>query len=97
MSPSDVTPNDVKDTDLRAGDQPEPRVDEEPARAPGGPDADLSESDVGAASEGQPVTPDPPLSAQQEDAPVLEELAEPEEPDIEDDEQAEDDGSEPPG
>jgi hypothetical protein len=55
-------------------DQPEPSVDEEPERAPGGADADLSESDIGASSEGTPVTPDVPLSAQQDQAQVPDEV-----------------------
>jgi len=80
---------------MSLSDRPQPRIDEDPDRAPGGADADPSESDVGAASEGAPVTPDPPLSAQQEDAPVLEELGEPEEPDIDDTEEPEEGGSEP--
>ena len=62
---------------------PEPHVDDEPDRAPGGADADLSESDVGAASEGQRITPDPPLSAQQDVDEVPDELSEPEESDDE--------------
>jgi hypothetical protein len=61
--------------------EPEPKVDEEPPRAPGGADADVSESDVGAASEGEPVTPDAPLSAQQPEAEVPDEVLEPEGPD----------------
>jgi hypothetical protein len=61
-------------------DQPEPSVDEEPERAPGGADADLSESDIGAASEGAPVTPDVPLSAQQDQARVPDEVQAPEQP-----------------
>lgn len=59
-------------------DPPQPNVDEEPERAPGGADADLSESDVGAASEGTPVTPDVPLSAQQDEAQVPDEVQTPE-------------------
>lgn len=61
-------------------DRPEPKVDEEPEPAPGGADADLSESDVGAASEGAPVTPDVPLSAQQDQAQVPDEVQAPEQP-----------------
>lgn len=83
---------------MSLSDRPEPRVDDDPVRAPGGADADVSESDVGAASEGEPLTPDPPLSAQQEDARVLDELQEPEEQEPEEqttDEQAETKGSEP--
>jgi hypothetical protein len=75
---------------MSLSERPEPRVDDEPERAPGGADADLSESDVGAASEGAPVTPDTPLSAQQDEAKVLDELQEPEKPDIEDAEQTAD-------
>jgi hypothetical protein len=61
-------------------DPVEPEVDEEPERAPGGADADLNESDVGAGSEGTPVTPDVPLSAQQDQAQVPDEVQTPEEP-----------------
>ena len=63
---------------MSLSERPQPHVDDDPVRGPGGADADVSESDVGAASQGAPVTPDPPLSAQQEDAPVLDELSEPE-------------------
>ncbi|HET7689436.1 MAG TPA: hypothetical protein VFK41_03595 [Nocardioidaceae bacterium] len=82
---------------MSLSDRPEPRVDGDPVRAPGGADADISESDVGAASEGRPVTPDPPLSAQQDDASVLDELAQPEEsdPDVSEAEAPEEGGSEP--
>jgi hypothetical protein len=59
---------------------PEPKIDDEPERAPGGADADLSESDIGAASEGTPVTPDVPLSAQQDQARVPDEVQTPEQP-----------------
>ena len=61
---------------------PEPTVDAEPDRAPGGPDADVSESDVGAASEEAPVTPDGPLSAQRDDADIPDAIQEAEEPDV---------------
>ncbi|MGH3507260.1 MAG: hypothetical protein ACRDO2_08670 [Nocardioidaceae bacterium] len=61
-------------------DPPEPEIDEELERAPGGADADLSESDVGAASEGTPVTPEVPLSAQQDEAQVPAEIRAPEQP-----------------
>lgn len=79
---------------MSLSDRPEPRVDADPVRAPGGADADLSESDVGAASEGVPVTPDPPLSAQQDDAKVLDELQEPEESDTPPDSTPDDAGEE---
>jgi hypothetical protein len=61
-------------------DPPEPTIDEEPDRAPGGANADLSESDVGAASIGRPVTPDVPLSAQRDEAEVPDEVQAPEPP-----------------
>ena len=89
---------------MSLSEQPKPHVDDEPDRAPGGVDADVSESDVGAASEGEPVTPDPPLSAQQDDAKVLDDLSEPEEPDrdvsdadLSGADQPEEGASEPPG
>ena len=62
-------------------DPQEPEVDKEPEPAPGGADADLSESDVGAASEGTPLTPDVPLGAQQDQAQVPDEVQAPEQPD----------------
>lgn len=71
-------------------DPPEPDVDPDPQRAPGGADADLSESDVGAASEGPPVTPDPPFSAQREEDEIPDELTTPEEPDDTEDDEGDD-------
>lgn len=66
------------------GDVPEPRVDDEPERAPGGVDAVLSaESNVGAGADGAPVTPDEPMSAQQDEAAIPDELQEPERPEPE--------------
>ncbi|HEY7044015.1 MAG TPA: hypothetical protein VH419_10140 [Nocardioidaceae bacterium] len=65
-------------------DPQQPTIDEEPDRAPGGADADLSESDVGAASRGTPVTPDVPLSAQQDQAEVPDEVQAPEPPETTD-------------
>lgn len=62
---------------------PEPKVDEGVERAPGGADAELSESDVGAASEGEPLTPDPPLSAQKGEDDIPDALQEPESPEPE--------------
>lgn len=62
---------------------PEPEVDEGVERAPGGADAELSESDVGAASEGKPLTPDPPLSAQKGEDDIPDALQEPESPEPE--------------
>ena len=62
-------------------DPQEPEVDKDPEPAPGGADADLSESDVGAASEGTPLTPDVPLGAQQDQAQVPDEVQTPEQPD----------------
>jgi hypothetical protein len=63
-------------------DPPEPKIDEEPDRAPGGANADLNERDVGAASSGRPVTPDVPLSAQQDQTEVPDELQAPEPPEV---------------
>jgi hypothetical protein len=58
---------------------PDPQVDPDPERAPGGADATLEESDVGASAAGEPLlTPDQPLSAQQDEAKVPDELREPE-------------------
>jgi hypothetical protein len=75
-----------------SADQPEsslPEPDPEPPRAPGGADAATSESDVGAASRGTPVTPDPPFSAQRDTEDIPHEIQtpeEPEEPEVGDDE-----------
>lgn len=68
-------------------DRPEPKIDPDPERAPGGVDADISESDVGAASTSEPVIPDPPLSAQTDEADVPDALQEAETPDTTDEEQ----------
>lgn len=86
-------------------DRPEPRTDDVD-RAPGGPDATVLESDVGAsvahgtpdtdlvddsidgAETGGPLVADQPLSAQQDEELVPDEVQEPEEP--ESDEQATD-------
>jgi hypothetical protein len=58
---------------------PEPQVDPDPERAPGGADATVVESDVGASGDTESLlTPDQPLSAQQEEAEVPDELQEPE-------------------
>lgn len=62
-------------------DRSEPEVDQEPEPAPGGVDAHLSESDVGASSEGTPVIPDVPLSAQQDQTQIPDEVQAPEQPD----------------
>lgn len=62
-------------------DRPKPEVDQEPEPAPGGADAHLSESDVGAASEGTPAIPDVPLSAQQDQTQIPAEVQAPEQPD----------------
>ena len=63
-------------------DAPKPAVDQELERATGGADADVSESDVGAASEGRPTTPDQPLSAQQDEEEIPDEIQTPEEPEV---------------
>ena len=80
-------------------DMPEPRVDQEPDRAPGGADANpYAEADVGAAEpDDEVLTPDPPLSAQQDEAEVPDAIQEPE--NREPDEQATDntEGSAPSG
>ena len=63
------------------GDMPTPQVDPEPERAPGGADAvETVESDVTADADGAPVTPEAPLSAQQDEAQVPDELFEGERP-----------------
>jgi hypothetical protein len=71
------------------GDLPDARVDEAPDRAPGGADAvETAQTDVGAmAGDTPPVTPEEPMSAQQEEE-IPQELLEPEPP--EPDEQATD-------
>lgn len=74
---------------------PEPTTDEQPDFGPGGTDADESESDVGAASSGTPVTPDGPLSAQQDQVGVPDALQEPDEPAPDDEEEEQDETSEP--
>lgn len=68
---------------------PEAEVDSDVERAPGGADASPNESDVGSGerTNGDVVTPDPPLSAQQDEAEVPDPIQEPEEK-----EQANDDG-----
>lgn len=76
------------------GDKPEPRVDREPERAPGGVDAvETAQSDVGSGPGEPPVTPDEPLSAQQDEAGIPDQLQERERP--EPDEQETDNTSEP--
>jgi hypothetical protein len=59
---------------------PEAEVDRSVDRAPGGADASPTESDVGAGerTNGDVVTPDPPLSAQQDEAEVPDPIQEPE-------------------
>jgi hypothetical protein len=59
---------------------PQPQTDQEAPRAPGGADADASESDVGAGSDGPPVTPEGPLPRGARPA-IPDELRTPEEPD----------------
>jgi hypothetical protein len=68
---------------------PEAQVDPNVDRAPGGADASSTESDVGAGerTDGDLVTPDPPLSAQQDESKIPDPIQEPE-----DKEQANDDG-----
>jgi hypothetical protein len=62
-------------------EMPEARVDHEPEQAPGGADAvPTAQSDVGAAADSAPVTPDEPLSAQQDQAGIPDELHERERP-----------------
>jgi hypothetical protein len=57
------------------GDMPTPNVDPQPDRAPGGADAVESvEGDVTVGAAGAPVIPDAPLSAQQDEAEVPDEL-----------------------
>ena len=61
-------------------DQPDAKRDAEPDRAPGGADANpYAEGDVGATEpDGEVLTPDPPLSAQQDEAEVPDAIQEPE-------------------
>ena len=61
-------------------DMPEPQVDSDVERTPGGADANpYAESDVGATEpHGDVLTPDPPLSAQQDEAEVPDAIQEPE-------------------
>jgi hypothetical protein len=61
-----------------APERPEPKTDDDPERAPGGVDASINESDVGAASGEEPLTPDPPFSAQQDEDDVPDAVQEPE-------------------
>ena len=60
------------------GNLPEAEVDPNVDRAPGGADASPNESDVGAGerTNGDVVTPDPPLSAQQDEAEVPDQIQE---------------------
>ena len=76
------------------GDLPEPKTDDVD-RAPGGADATSLESDTGAGeSSDDLVTPDQPLSAQQDEEKVPDAIQEPEKP--EPDEQSTDNnGGEP--
>ncbi len=62
------------------GEMPEPQRDSEQERAPGGADANpYAESDVGATEpDGDVLTPDPPLSAQQDEDEVPDAIQEPE-------------------
>lgn len=59
---------------------PEAEVDPDVDRAPGGADASPNESDVGAGerTNGDVVTPDPPLSAQQDESAVPDSIQQPE-------------------
>ncbi len=76
-------------------DRPVPATDDVP-RAPGGVDADLNESDVGAGSDGRPpVTPDVPMAAQLDEAEIPDELEEPE--DVEEPTSDEESAGEPTG
>jgi hypothetical protein len=61
-------------------DLPEAEVDPNVDRAPGGADASATESDVGAGerTNGDVVTPDPPLSAQQDEEKIPDPIQEPE-------------------
>jgi hypothetical protein len=70
------------------GDQPDPRVDNAPDPAPGGP-ADRVVDDAGP----EPVIPDPPRSAQVKDTAVPDEIGEPEH--MDEDEQTAEPGDEP--
>ncbi|HET6560269.1 MAG TPA: hypothetical protein VFG72_00190 [Marmoricola sp.] len=69
-----------KDKDAKL---PDAEVDPNVDRAPGGADASPNESDVGAGerTNGGVVTPDPPLSAQQDENEVPDPIQEPEKKD----------------
>ena len=70
-----------EDTSGDIGAMPTPTTDPEPDRAPGGADAvQTVEGDVTLPQEGAPVTPEAPLSAQQDEAEVPGELLEEERP-----------------
>ena len=74
-----MSQDDDVTTDI--GAMPTPSVDPEPDRAPGGADAvETVEGDVTVGEEGAPVTPEAPLSAQQDEAEVPDELFEGERP-----------------
>jgi hypothetical protein len=72
----------VSDDNEKTPDMPEAKVDPDVERAPGGVDATSLESEPGAGvADGEPVTPDQPLSAQTDEATVPDEIQEPEGPD----------------
>lgn len=86
-----------------APDLPEPTVDPEPPRAPGGPDASPNESDPGstvsAEERAAAVIPDPPFSAQRDEDDIPEAIQEGEpsdEPGAEPDDAPEAQAEEPP-
>jgi hypothetical protein len=84
----------AEDMNSDTGDMPPARVDDEPERAPGGADAvETAQSDVGVDGDMPPVTPEAPLSAQQDEAGIPDALQEPERPEPE--EQATDNTDEP--
>jgi hypothetical protein len=64
--------------------KPEARLDPEPERAPGGADAvETAQHDPGTGADGPPVTPDEPLSAQQDEDAIPDEIQEGERPEPE--------------
>lgn len=80
---------------MQIGELPTPSIDPDIDRAPGGADASVTESDVGAADPA-PLTPDPPFAAQKDDDVVPDAIQEPEERDSSAVEDPQETASEPP-
>jgi hypothetical protein len=76
-----ATNNETENTKDADVDVPEAGVDPNVDRAPGGADATPNESDVGGGdrTDGGAITPDPPLSAQQDESTIPDPIQEPEE------------------